>query len=205
MLVECPQFNCRLRRRRRSPIQVSPRFSIFDMVHAFFPLRISSASLFRTPSFDSLGCRPLPASPAAPAETLFRADSLRRSESSLRRSSVFSLSSSSSPRENGSLSSSGCGATLVSGCHFLFLSASEASLLDERRSAASTSSIGPLCGGLAWDLKRSGLAVFLLLVRAGCVGATACQWLPTGSYTKRHVPASSSRNSSLSNSSSPSS
>jgi hypothetical protein len=57
---------------------------------------------------------------------------------------------------------------LVKGCHFLLLSDSEASLLDILRSAASTSSTGPLCGGFGCGLNRSGLAVFLLLVRGGC-------------------------------------
>lgn len=142
--------------------------SLPSHLHVFLPLNNSSASLSFTPTclLSSKGF--VPAGPLM----LLRAASFKRSVSSLRASSVFSFSSSSSPTENGSLSSSGCGVTLVSGCHFLFLSASPASLPASLRSAASTSSTGPLCGGNGgWDLKRFGLAPFRLLVLGGCGGA----------------------------------
>lgn len=153
------------------------RGSIRNLLVPYF-FKSSSASLSFVPLFSlSLGCNlgsPSEAAPPAPAETLFLAASLRRSESSLRRSSVLSLPSSSSPSANGSLSSSGWGATDVSDCHFLllFLSAPAPELLAASlRSKASTSSTGPDCGGLGCGLKRSGLVGLRLLVRGGWAGA----------------------------------
>jgi hypothetical protein len=81
---------------------------------------------------------------------------------------VVSWSSSSSPSANGSLSSSGLGATEVSGCHFLPLA---------ERSEASTSSTGPDWGGLGWGLKRSGLVGLRELVRGGWAGAGSGQYV----------------------------
>ena len=119
--------------------------------YSFFPapLSNSSASLFFVPLCSlslSVGFNLAPPSPEEPAEMLARAAVFKRSVSSLRRSSVLLLllmSSSSSPRANGSLSSSGAGATEVRGCHFLALGlllGVEEGLL---RSKASTSSTGP--------------------------------------------------------------
>lgn len=108
------------------------------------------------------------------AEMLARAAFFNLSESSFSKSSDFSFgaSSSSSPRANGSLSSSGFGATEVRGCHFLALLAG----VDEEdggllRSKASTSSTGPDWGGLGCGLKRSGFVGRRLLVRGGWAGA----------------------------------
>ena len=146
--------------------------------YSFFPapLSNSSASLFFVPLCSlslSVGFNLAPPSPEEPAEMLARAAVFKRSVSSLRRSSVLLLllmSSSSSPRANGSLSSSGAGATEVRGCHFLalpLLGVDEGLL----RSKASTSSTGPVWGGLGWGLKRSGLVGRREEVRGGWAGA----------------------------------
>ena len=79
----------------------------------------------------------------------------------------FALASSSSlsPRLNGSLSSvTGCGATLVSGCHFPVLPPVPGDgcrwpcVGVGLRYRASTSSTGPPCGPTGVGLKRSGFA-----------------------------------------------
>ena len=87
------------------------------------------------------------------------------SVSSVLISFVLASSSSLSPRLNGSLSSvTGCGATLVSGCHFPVLPPVPGDgccwpcVGVGLRYRTSTSSTGPPCGATGVGLKRSGFA-----------------------------------------------
>lgn len=142
------------------------------LLYSFFPASNSSAALFFVP-LCSLSLRVGFAPSPDPPEILALAAFFNLSVSSLRRSSFFPSSSSSSPRAKGSLSSSGAGATDVRGCHFLALPLLG---VDDglARSKASTSSTGPDCGGLGWGLKRSGLVGRREEVRGGWAGAGGC-------------------------------
>lgn len=110
-----------------------------------FPAKSSSISLSFVAILPDLSAGFSLSPPAAwwggSAEALAR---FSLSVSSALRSFVFASSSSLSPRLNGSLSSaSGCGATEVSGCHFLILFAPGDGCRFGWWYSASTSSTGP--------------------------------------------------------------